>query len=130
MKLLKKVALGLVASMTIVSAQADVSTLKANLKKNYPATKVTSVEPSPIKGIYEVVLGKNLAYTDESGDYFLFGDVIRMKDQQNMTSPKRDELKRSASIHYHSKMQLPISAATAHVNWLYLVIHNVRSVNA
>lgn len=94
MKLLKKVALGLVASMTIVSAQADVSTLKANLKKNYPATKVTSVEPSPIKGIYEVVLGKNLAYTDESGDYFLFGDVIRMKDQQNMTSPKRDELKK------------------------------------
>ncbi|WP_411688744.1 DsbC family protein [Acinetobacter indicus] len=94
MKLLKKVALGLVASMTIVSAQADVSTLKANLKKNYPATKVTSVESSPIKGIYEVVLGKNLAYTDESGDYFLFGDVIRMKDQQNMTSPKRDELKK------------------------------------
>lgn len=94
MKNLKKAVLGLVASMTIVSAQADVSTLKDNLKKNYPATKVTSVEASPIKGVYEVVLGKNLAYTDESGDFFLFGDVIRMKDQTNLTSPKRDELKK------------------------------------
>ena len=94
MKSFKKVVLGLVAAMAVVSAQADVSTLQANLKKNYPATKVTSVDVTPIKGIYEVVLGKNLAYTDVTGDYFLFGDIIRMKDQSNLSSQKRDELKK------------------------------------
>ncbi|MFX2257934.1 DsbC family protein [Acinetobacter variabilis] len=94
MKSFKKVVLGLVAAMAVVSAQADVSTLQANLKKNYPATKVTSVDETPIKGIYEVVLGKNLAYTDVTGDYFLFGDIIRMKDQSNLSSQKRDELKK------------------------------------
>lgn len=94
MKSFKKVVLGLIAAMSVVSAQADVSTLQANLKKNYPATKVTSVDETPIKGIYEVVLGKNLAYTDVTGDYFLFGDIIRMKDQSNLSSQKRDELKK------------------------------------
>lgn len=94
MKSFKKVVLGLVAAMAVVSAQADVSTLQANLNKNYPATKVTSVDVTPIKGIYEVVLGKNLAYTDVTGDYFLFGDIIRMKDQSNLSSQKRDELKK------------------------------------
>ncbi|MEC6128131.1 DsbC family protein [Acinetobacter ursingii] len=94
MKSFKKVVLGLVAAMAVVSAQADVSTLQANLKKNYPATKVTSVDVTPIKGIYEVVLGKNLTYTDETGEYFLFGDIIRMKDQSNLSSQKRDELKK------------------------------------
>lgn len=94
MKFLKKTVFGLVAAVTVMSAQADVSALKANLKKNYPATKVASVDTTPIKGVYEVVLGKNLAYTDESGEYFLFGDIIRMKDQSNLTSSKRDELKK------------------------------------
>lgn len=94
MKRLKKIAIGIVAALTVVSAQADVNTLKNNLKKNYPATKVTSVVTTPINGVYEVVLGKNLAYTDVTGDYFLFGDIIRMKDQSNLTSPKRDELKK------------------------------------
>lgn len=94
MKHFNKLLLGLALSVSVVSANADIATLKANLKKNYPATKVTSVDTTPIKGVYEVVLGKNLAYTDESGEFFLFGDIIRMKDQSNLTSPKRDELKK------------------------------------
>lgn len=92
--LLKKTFLASLVGFAAVAANADVSTVKANLKNKFPATEITAVEESPIKGVYEVTLGKNLAYTDITGDYFLFGDVIRMKDQQNMTSPKRDELKK------------------------------------
>lgn len=94
MKNFKNIVLGLVVSMAISSVYADVSTLQTNLKRNYPATKVSSVTTTPIQGIYEVVLGKNLAYTDVTGEYFLFGDIIRMKDQSNLSSQKRDELKK------------------------------------
>ncbi|NNH77399.1 DsbC family protein [Acinetobacter sp. ANC 5380] len=80
--------------LTSMAANADVSTVTKNLKARFPATEIKNVEQSPIKGVYEITLGKSIAYTDESGEYFLFGDVIRMKDQQNMTSPKRDELKK------------------------------------
>ncbi|WP_436659790.1 DsbC family protein [Acinetobacter sp. P1(2025)] len=89
---LKSLLVGALASVAVMSASADVNTAKANLQKQYPATTITSVTETPIKGVYEVVLGKNLAYTDETGAYFLFGDIIRMKDQANITSPKRDEL--------------------------------------
>lgn len=75
-------------------ALASVAQVESNLAKQYPATKIASVSETPIKGIYEVVLGKNLVYTDVQASHFLFGDIIRMKDQVNISSPKRDELKK------------------------------------
>lgn len=94
MKFIRSLSLALISTLPVISANADVATLKKNLATLYPATKVTSVQESAIHGVYEVVLGKNLAYTDQSGKYFLFGDVIRMSDQTNLSSPKRDELKK------------------------------------
>ncbi|MDN5623547.1 MAG: DsbC family protein [Acinetobacter sp.] len=93
MKIFKKLSIAALLASSAVTF-ADVPTLQKNLAKEYPATKVTSVKESPIKDIYEVVLGKNLAYTDVSGKFFLFGDIIRMSDQTNLTSSKRDELKK------------------------------------
>lgn len=92
--LFKKTALLSLLGLSAFAANANVAIVEKNLKKNFPATTITSVEESPIKGIYELTLGKSLAYTDVTGEYFLFGDIIRMKDQQNMTSPKRDELQK------------------------------------
>jgi thiol:disulfide interchange protein DsbC len=91
---IKKLLVGTTMLLGMTSAFADLATVKANLKIQYPSTTITSVEESPIKGIYEVVLGKNITYTDESAKFFLFGDVIRMSDQTNLTSPKRDDLKK------------------------------------
>lgn len=89
-----KFAIAIGALLLSMTASASVEQLKSNLAKLYPATTVGSVAETPIQGIYEVVLGKNLTYTDVSGAYFLFGDIIRMKDQVNISSPKRDELKK------------------------------------
>lgn len=89
----KKLSVALLSMVPLI-AIADADSVKKNLKKQYPATTITSVEESAIKGIYEVVLGKNIAYTDSTGNYFLFGDIIRMADQTNITSPKRDDLKK------------------------------------
>lgn len=89
----KKLSVALLSIVPIMT-MANVDTVKKNLQKQYPATTITSVEESTIKGVYEVVLGKNIAYTDITGNYFLFGDIIRMADQTNITSPKRDELKK------------------------------------
>lgn len=91
--MLKRITLA-TALLLSIHANASVDTVKANLSKLYPATTVTSVTASPISGIYELVLGKNIAYTDESAQFFVFGDIIRMKDQVNLTDPRRDELKK------------------------------------
>ena len=70
MKIFKKLSIAALLASSVVTF-ADVPTLQKNLAKEYPATKVASVKESPIKDIYEVVLGKNLAYTDVSGKFYL-----------------------------------------------------------
>lgn len=77
------------------SASADKSKLiEAKLHKRFPATQVTSVQKSPIKGIYEVLMGKNIAYIDENADMFLFGHIFDMATQQDITQAKQDGMNR------------------------------------
>src|SRR5690606_34233585 len=83
-----------VAAFMSASALAASSTeqVEKNFKEKYPNTTITSIDSTPIEGIYEIVLGKNIAYTDESGGYFIFGNMVRMSDQADLTSIKREEL--------------------------------------
>ncbi|MFX6895484.1 DsbC family protein, partial [Acinetobacter baumannii] len=37
-------------------------------------------------GIYEVVMGRNVAYTDKDGRYFIFGNLFDMKTQTDLTT--------------------------------------------
>ena len=53
-------------------APADVAkSIAANLKQRYPATRIDQVVPSPLPGLYEVVMGLNVAFSDAEGRYFV-----------------------------------------------------------
>lgn len=64
----------------------------AKLKTMYVNTPFTSVRPSQVAGIYEVVMGKDVAYTDATGKVFMFGNLIDMESQRNMTQERKNEL--------------------------------------
>ena len=84
---MKKTFLLLTALMTAtISAQADVSTASKNLKEKYPATTFNKISESPVKGIYEVMMGNNVAYTNKEGRYFIFGNLYDMHEQKDITS--------------------------------------------
>jgi thiol:disulfide interchange protein DsbC len=68
--------------------------LLKTLKNKYPATQVVSVNPSPIAGLYEVVMGKNIAYTDDVARFVVFGHVYDMQTQQDMTADRLAQLTR------------------------------------
>lgn len=57
------------------------------LQERYPRTRITSVRETPMQGIYEVVMGRNVAYTDKEGRYFMFGHLFDMKTQTDLTEP-------------------------------------------
>ena len=83
----------LVAVFLAGSAFAAGDTLKetavlATLKQKYPSTVIKSVASTNLPGIYEVVMGKNVAYVEESGRYFLFGHLFDMQTQTDMTEGK------------------------------------------
>lgn len=60
----------------------------ANLKQKYPSTVIKSVTETNLPGIYEVIMGKNIAYVEESGRYFLFGHLFDMQTQTDLSEGK------------------------------------------
>jgi thiol:disulfide interchange protein DsbC len=60
------------------------------LQSLYPATRFGAVNTTPWPGVFEVVMGANLAYVDESGQYFLFGHLFDMKAQRDLTAERKD----------------------------------------
>ena len=66
----------LFSSMRTVCAQSpDVTPeqeLLVTLRRLYPATAFTRVRSTPVRVLYEVVLGKSVAYAAEDGRYWFF----------------------------------------------------------
>lgn len=91
---MKKFTLLLAASLVATfsgSCMADEVALRKILSEKYPATPVKSIEKSQLPGIYQVVMGKNVAYVGEDGRYFLFGSLYDMQTQTDLTASKREE---------------------------------------
>lgn len=59
-----------------------------SLRQKYPSTAIVAVNKTHLPGIFEVVMGKNVAYAEESGRYFIFGHLFDMETQQDLTEPK------------------------------------------
>ena len=83
--------------------------IAARLQRLYPATHFGVVNPTSWPGVYEVLMGANIAYVDESGQYFLFGHLYDMKAQRDVTAEHKDTL---ARIDFAS---LPLSDAIKEV---------------
>lgn len=81
-------------SPAAASQDAATAQVLTNLKRAYPATSFTSVGPSAIPGLYEVLMGRNVAYTDASGRYFVFGNLMDMQTQTNLTQERTESLQR------------------------------------
>jgi len=61
------------------------------LKKNHPNIPFTSVSTTPASGIFEVVIDKDVIYTESSGLYF-FPTMVDMKNRVNLGDARKAEL--------------------------------------
>ena len=69
----------------------DAPTLESimvTLKQKYPKTTFKSVAATHLPGVYEVVMGKNIAYVEATGRYFIFGHLFDMETQKDLTEEK------------------------------------------
>jgi thiol:disulfide interchange protein DsbC len=76
------------------AASADLDAVAAGLRAQHPGTRIDSVQFSPIAGLYEVVMGRNVAYMDASGRYALFGHVWDMQTRRDLTADRKALLDR------------------------------------
>lgn len=104
-------------AMPFVLAAALASANEASVKKAfetaYPDIKVDSVTRTPFTGLYEVVMGADIVYTDEGVNYlFMNGSLIDIKARRDLTGPRRDELEeRNLQQHTIDFNSLPLEQA-------------------
>ena len=69
--------------------------LKAEIQKKLGANaKVKSVSPAPVSGLYEVLVGNDIFYTDASGKYLIQGEIIELASGKNITEQRQTDLNR------------------------------------
>ena len=69
--------------------------IKTEIQKKLGANaKVKSVSPAPVSGLYEVLVGNDIFYTDASGKYLIQGEIIELATGKNITELRQADLNR------------------------------------
>jgi thiol:disulfide interchange protein DsbC len=69
------------------SASPD-KTIRAALEKIVPNLAIDSISPSPVAGLYEVMVGTQLMYVTEDGRYFVDGRIVDLQTRQDLSEPR------------------------------------------
>jgi thiol:disulfide interchange protein DsbC len=81
-------------SPAVSTATPDANGLAATLAHLYPNTHFTSVKPSPVGQLFEVTMGRTLAYVDMTGRHFFFGHLYDMQANRDLTADLIADLNR------------------------------------
>jgi thiol:disulfide interchange protein DsbC len=107
-----RLCIGLAALLFTLTAYADGN--EAEVKKAVEAWlggkfKVTSVRKAEFMGLYEVVVGGDVIYTNDKGTYVILGNIIDVKARRNLTEERVAKL---AQIKFS---ELPLDLAVKQV---------------
>ena len=90
--------IALTCCLTLLAGLANAQSeqqVRSELQKKIGAnTKIKSVSASPIPGIYEVLVGNDLIYTDANSKYLIQGEIIEIATGKNITEQKQADLNR------------------------------------
>ncbi|MDV6344580.1 DsbC family protein [Nitrosomonas sp. Is37] len=79
-------------------ALADETQLKKTIQTHFPGTEIESLRKTPYMGLYEVVIGGEILYTDEKAEYFFVGHVVDAKTRVSLTSERMQQLRDARRI--------------------------------
>ena len=75
------------------AAYAGEAEIRQSLQSKFPNIgKLEHVVKTPYAGLYEVVAGGQLLYTDELGQYLFDGSIIEVKSRADLTEQRRHQL--------------------------------------
>jgi hypothetical protein len=82
----------LLAAALAAAANADEASVKRAVEGRFGGIKPSSVTKTPYAGLYEIVLGDTIFYTDEKVSFVFRGDIIDAHSQQNLTEERQRKL--------------------------------------
>lgn len=79
-------------------ALADETQLRNTIEAHFPGSEIESLRETPYLGLYEVVIGGEIFYTDEKAAYFFLGHMVDTKTRVSLTSERMQQLKDARRI--------------------------------
>src|SRR5262249_8502822 len=88
---------GVLAASLAAAAPKDptnttVAKITATLHQRLPDLRVDQVRPGPFAGLYEVISGEDIAYSDAGGEHVFIGRVMDTATRENLTENRWTEL--------------------------------------
>lgn len=74
------------------AAVADEAAIKQRVQASFPGAELHSINKLPYAGLYEVVLGDKVFYTDDNAEHFFIGAIYDSKTQRNLTEERVQKL--------------------------------------
>ncbi len=80
----------LLGSTAVLADDAAIRKNLADRLPNFP--KIDEISKTPVPGLFEVRIGTNIVYSDESGNHLIQGSIIDTANRVNLTEARIDAL--------------------------------------
>jgi thiol:disulfide interchange protein DsbC len=87
-----RVLVAMVLAFAAMAATADEASVKRAVEARFGGIKVDSVAKTPYSGLYEVVVGDEIIYTDEKVGFIFNGNIIDANTRRNLTEERQQKL--------------------------------------
>ena len=77
------------------SVLADRAADEASIRQALGDMNPDSIEPTPLAGLYEVVVGSNIVYMSADGRYMFQGELVDIQKRVSLTEPRRRQVTRT-----------------------------------
>lgn len=90
--------ISLMSSAVVLAEETDagVATLEKALASRKPPIRADEISATPLPGLYQVVLGRQVVYMDANAEYMLDGDLMNLKSQINYTENAKSKIRLNA----------------------------------
>lgn len=79
----------------VLDQDADIQKVREGVGKILKNDNVSSIKPSGVKGLYEVMVGPQLFYVTADGKYLLSGKLYDIDKKEDLSTPKIEQAKAS-----------------------------------
>jgi len=81
--------MGLFLSFSALAEDELDAELTLALSRLLPDVEIDDVSPTPINGLYQVVIGSDVIYMTRDGNYVIKGEILDLEERRNLTEDVR-----------------------------------------
>lgn len=93
------------ASLVALFPAAAGASVEETLAARLPGIEAEQIRATPIPGVWEVSVGRQVVYVSEDGRYLLRGDIIDLTESRNLTADRVAELDETMASRFAAALE-------------------------